>query len=100
MSSFLVIIFQSGRILKISENIQDSCLLFAKKIYLLLKKMPFLQNTPALQHLHSEVVWRSKLKLAIFFLSVPMPRPLLIVGGGGDCGGYFLNIYFFSDKIS
>ena len=36
MSSFLVIIFQSGRIFEISENVQDSGLLFVKK-YLLLK---------------------------------------------------------------
>ena len=83
MSSFLVIIFQSGRIFEISENIWDSGLLFVEK-YLLLKKLHIfyqivqLNNTCAVGGLKKQ-----KLKLACVFSSVPMHCLLLMVGGGG-----------------
>ena len=94
MSSFLVIIFQSGRIFEISENVLDSGILFVEK-YLLLKKLNFkkkifnqilqLRNTCAVR-------WSGKAQteVSIFFFSVPIIRPLLMVSGeeGGGGGAY------------
>ena len=75
------------------------CLLFVEK-YLLLKSHTF---PPQYSSLATVTKWggleKQKLKLACFY-SVPMPRPLLMVSGGEDCGGYFWKIYFYSYKLS
>ena len=66
MSISLVIIFQSGRIFSISENVRDFGHFLLKIIYCF-KSCTF---------------EKQKLKFNVF--SVLMPRPKLVVGGG-DC---------------
>ena len=85
MSSFLFIVFQSGRIFEISENALDSGLPFVEK-YLLLKKLHFpLPPPPPPQILQLNntciVKWSGKAdtEVSMFISLSPCPA----VGGGG-----------------